>query len=170
VKSSTKLINKGADGKPNEKAKPTSFESMLYTNISGALVAGVLALLSGHLSNGVAFCMKHSEVMSAIFWYSLASALGQTFVYYTITQFSPLLLTTVTTTRKIFSTLYSVFRNPANSLNSMQWGGCGLVFLGLAIDIVAAKMKSSSKPAAKAAGQEPTTPATGKTKRPNKIE
>ena len=40
-------------------------------------------------------------------------------------------LTTVTTTRKIFSTLFSVFRNPANNLNSMQWGGCSLVFAGL---------------------------------------
>ena len=40
--------------------------------------------------------------------YSLASAVGQNFVYYTLTQFNPLVLTTVTTTRKIFSTLYSV--------------------------------------------------------------
>jgi len=29
-------------------------------------------------------------------------------------------LTTVTTTRKIFTTLYSVFRNPANRLSTMQ--------------------------------------------------
>ena len=41
----------------------------------------------------------------------------------------------MTTTRKIFSTLYSVFRNPANSLALGQWGGCGLVFVGLLLDI-----------------------------------
>ena len=41
-------------------------------------------------------------------------------MYYTLTQFNPLVLTTVTTTRKIFSTLFSVFRNPNNSLSPMQ--------------------------------------------------
>ena len=125
----------------------------------------------------------------AILVYSLASAVGQNFIYYTVTQFNPLVLTTVsarrpshrthftaraaragavpphplargrasraraarapptalraprargtqvTTTRKIFTTVYSVFRNPANRLALGQWGGCGLVFVGLLIDI-----------------------------------
>ena len=55
---------------------------------------------------------------------------------YMITQFGPLELTAVTTTRKIFTTLYSVFRNPANRLAMGQWGGCGLVFVGMLIDIL----------------------------------
>jgi hypothetical protein len=106
-----------------------------YTNLSGCLVAGVLALCAGQLTEGVAFCLKYPEVMQALAIYSLASAVGQNFIYYTITQFSPLLLTTVTTTRKIFSTLYSVFRDPSNSLSTMQWSGCGLVFVGLFIEV-----------------------------------
>ena len=44
--------------------------------------------------------------------------MGQNFIYYTITNFNPLVLTTVTTTRKIFTTVYSVFRDPSNSLNT----------------------------------------------------
>ncbi len=68
--------------------------------------------------------------------YSISSAVGQNFVYYTLTQFNPLVLTTVTTTRKIFSTLFSVFRNPENSLSPMQWGGTLLVFAGLIFDIL----------------------------------
>ena len=67
--------------------------------------------------------------------YSLASAVGQNFIYYTITQFNPLVLTTVTTTRKIFTTVYSVFRNPDNALTRMQWGGCALVFAGLVSEV-----------------------------------
>lgn len=67
--------------------------------------------------------------MWAILVYSLASAVGQNFIYYMITQFGPLELTAVTTTRKIFTTLYSVFRNPANRLTKLQWVGCGLVFV-----------------------------------------
>ena len=93
--------------------------------------------------------MRNPEVLNAIMVYSLASAVGQNFIYYTITNFNPLVLTTVTTTRKIFTTLYSVFRDPSNSLNTMQWSGCAAVFLGLALDIVRNYMKSSAAGAAK---------------------
>jgi len=147
VKKSTKELNPSVKG-----AKPTMHESMLWTNVSGCLIAGVLALLTGHLSEGIAFCTRHPEVLTAILVYSLASAVGQNFIYYTVTEFGPLLLTTVTTTRKIFSTLFSVFRNPENSLSGMQWGGCCLVFAGLLLDVVA-KM-SSKKPADKPAPTE----------------
>ena len=143
VKAKTKTLNAEAKG-----AKPTMHESMLYTNLSGCLVAGVLAALAGHLTDGVAFCLKYPEVMNALVIYSLASAVGQNFIYYTITQFSPLLLTTVTTTRKIFSTLYSVFRDPSNSLSTMQWSGCGLVFFGLFIEVGGKYLGGGSKPAA----------------------
>jgi len=143
VKAQTKVLNPSAKG-----AKPTMHESMLYTNVSGCLVAAVLGLLTGHLSAGFTFCMRYPEVMTAILIYSLASAVGQNFIYYTITQFNPLLLTTVTTTRKIFSTLYSVFRNPTNSLGTMQWGGCGLVFLGLIIDVAEKYLKKAPPPPA----------------------
>ena len=52
--------------------------------------------------------------------------------------------------RKIFSTLYSVFRNPNNKLSLMQWGGCSMVFAGLLGDIVRKMMPkpgSAPKPA-----------------------
>jgi len=142
VKIKTKELNGAVAG-----AKPTMHESMLYTNVSGCLCALVLAALAGQLSDGVAFCLQYPEVMQALVVYSLASAVGQNFIYYTITQFSPLLLTTVTTTRKIFSTLYSVFRDPSNSLSTMQWSGCGLVFVGLFIE-VGSKYLAPAKPAA----------------------
>ena len=147
VKTKTKTLN--ADVKA---AKPTMHESMLYTNLSGCLVAGVLAFFAGHLTDGVAFCLKYPEVMQALVIYSLSSAVGQNFIYYTITQFNPLLLTTVTTTRKIFSTLYSVFRDPSNSLSNMQWSGCGLVFFGLFIEVGSKYLKPAAKPVKEESG------------------
>jgi hypothetical protein len=48
--------------------------------------------------------------------YALASVVGQLFIYFTITEFDALVLSTVTTTRKIFSTVYSVLRHPSSSL------------------------------------------------------
>jgi len=143
VKKSTKELNPSV-----KSAKPTMHESMLWTNVSGCLIAGALALATGHLTEGIAFCTRHPEVLTAVFVYSLASAVGQNFVYYTVTEFGPLLLTTVTTTRKIFSTLFSVFRNPNNSLSEMQWGGCCLVFAGLLLD-VASKFFPGKKAAPK---------------------
>jgi UDP-galactose transporter B1 len=143
VKAETVRLNPSA-----KKAKPTMHESMFWTNISGCIVAFLLAFASGHLKEGIAFCIKFPEVFTAILIYSVSSAVGQNFIYYTITQFDPLVLTTVTTTRKIFSTVYSVLRNPQNSLSQMQWTGCGLVFFGLAIDVFE-KYFATKKPAKK---------------------
>ena len=36
------------------------------------------------------------QVLRAVLLYSVSSAVGQNFIYYTITQFNPLVLTTVT--------------------------------------------------------------------------
>jgi len=141
VKASTKALNPS-----DPKAKPTMHESMFWTNASGCLVAAALGLATGHLTEGFAFCSRHPEVLQAVLIYSLASAVGQNFIYYTITQFGPLLLSTVTTTRKIFSTVYSVLRNPSNSLDEMQWAGCTLVFVGLAVELLE-KALPSKKPA-----------------------
>jgi len=141
VKVRTKELNPS----PGGAKRPSMHESMLWTNASGCLMALVLALLTRHLFTGIKFSAAHPEVLKAIIVYSIASAVGQNFVYFTLTQFNPLVLTTVTTTRKIFSTLFSVFRNPNNSLSGMQWGGCSLVFSGLIGDII---RKLASQPQA----------------------
>ena len=145
VKASTKALNN------DDKAKTSMFESMLYTNLSGTLVALGIGFYFGHVTDGVSFVTKHPAALTAMLVYSLASAIGQVFIYYTVTEFGPLLLTTVTTTRKIFSTLYSVLIvNPEKGLNEMQWAGCGLVFVGIAVEVIE-KYTGSSKKAAPAA-------------------
>jgi len=165
VKAKTKVIN------PSQpKAKPTQYESMFYTNLSGCLIAFLLGVLKGDLATGVAFCLKYPEVMTAILVYSLASAVGQNFIYYTLTAFDPLVLSTVTTTRKIFSTVYSVVRDPSNSLNQMQWSGCGLVFLGLLIDVADKFFNQKAKPKEKADAPAPAPAEGGKSKRSKKAD
>ena len=141
VKKSTKELNPEAGEKP----VPTMHESMLWTNFSGFLTAGGLALATGQMTEGVAFCLRNPEVINAIMIYSLASAVGQNFIYYTITQFNPLVLTTVTTTRKIFTTVYSVFRNPANSLALGQWGGCARLTPSHARALMASRHRTLSQ-------------------------
>ena len=142
VKKRTAELNPDAGEKP----VPTMHESMFWTNASGFLVAAGLAAATGQATAGYAFCMRHPDVLRAIVVYSLASAVGQNFIYFTITQFNPLVLTTVTTTRKIFTTLYSVFRNPANRLSELQWAGCAIVFVGMLLDIAKGACCPKKKP------------------------
>ena len=105
-------------------------ESMLWTHFSGFLVACGLAVATGQATEGVAFCMRNPEVIKAIMIYSLASAVGQNFIYYTITQFNPLILTTVTTTRKIFSVLLDIVSR-GYVLNGTQLSGVAAASLGV---------------------------------------
>ena len=120
---------------------------MLYTNLSGAIIAFAFAIVTGQIASGIEFCAKYPNVLKAIVSYSFASAVGQNFIYYTITSFDVLVLTTVTTTRKIFSTVYSVFRNPNQTLTSLQWTGCFIVFAFLGME-TAEKVHRSRKSSA----------------------
>jgi len=45
---------------------PTMHESMLWTNASGFLVAGVLCVVTGQATAGFAFCMRNPEVRHAV--------------------------------------------------------------------------------------------------------
>ena len=112
--------------------KTSMFESMLWTNAGGACAAFLLAAGTGQLGTGLAFCARHVAAARNVAFYALASVIGQLFVYFTITEFDPLVLSTVTTTRKIFSTVYSAARSPAAAMTRAQWGGCAAVFAAIA--------------------------------------
>jgi len=139
VKAITKKINHDDD------AKISMFESMFYTNASGAVVALILAIGSGQLTAGASMLAGSGALTMAVMMFAMLSALGQCFVFYTINEFGPLWLTTLTTTRKIFSTVYSVFRDPANSLASMQWVGVALVFGGIIMSEARKALKPKGK-------------------------
>ena len=66
----------------------------------------------------------------AIGKFAVCSAAGQGFIFFTISTFDSLVSTTVTTTRKIFSVLLSIFTK-GHQLNSQGWLGIGLAFLGI---------------------------------------
>ena len=57
------------------------------------------------------------------------------FVFTLVREFGALVLSTVTTTRKFFTILVSVFLF-GNALSSQQWIAVGMVFFGLGMDII----------------------------------
>ena len=132
----------------NEFSTPTlrgALQMMFQTNLWACLHLGVLAFLTGDLTTGIQYIQSHPHLMSAILQFSLCSALGQIFIFLTVTGPGPLVCTTITTTRKFFTILISVFLNPNNSLTQAQWGAVGLVFLGLSAELYEKYEKKKKK-------------------------
>lgn len=62
--------------------------------------------------------------------FSMCSAIGQSFIFYCVSVFDPLVCSTVTTTRKIFSVLLSIFLK-GHSLSTSGWAGISLAISGI---------------------------------------
>lgn len=120
---------------------PGPYDFMFWTNFFMMLVAIVFAFGLGEVGPGMAFITTHPEIMSYVIKFSVLSAIGQSFIFYTIATFDPLMCSTVTTTRKIFSVLYSlIFKG--HSLNPVGWAGVILASAGVLSELVG----KSSKP------------------------
>jgi solute carrier family 35 (UDP-galactose transporter), member B1 len=130
------------------KIKPKPYEFMFGTNLFMCLTALLVALLLGEITSGLAFCEHNPEIMSKIVQFSICSAVGQSFIFYTLANFDPLILTTVTTTRKIFSVLLSIFFK-GNSLSLMGWSGVNLACFGIAAEMQDKMGRSGKKKATK---------------------
>eukprot|EP00934_Nitzschia_sp_Nitz4_P000125 Nitzschia sp. Nitz4//scaffold15_size197535//92009//93276//NITZ4_001580-RA/size197535-augustus-gene-0.209-mRNA-1//1//CDS//3329537721//125//frame0 len=116
--------------------KPKPYDFMFWTNLFMCLTAAVIAGVLGEIQTGVAFLVANPEILSKIGQFALCSAIGQSFIFYTIANFDPLVLSTVTTTRKIFSVLLSIFLK-GHSLSVMGWSGISLACGGILSELQA---------------------------------
>jgi UDP-galactose transporter B1 len=121
--------------------KPKPYDFMFWTNLFMCLTACVVAGALGEVQSGVAFLVANPEILSKITKFAICSAVGQSFIFYTIANFDPLVLSTVTTTRKIFSVLLSIFLK-GHSLSVLGWSGIGLSCSGILSEL---QSKSSGK-------------------------
>jgi UDP-galactose transporter B1 len=110
------------------KAKPYDF--MFWTNLYMGITAAVIALFGGEIQAGLSYCSLNPEIVNKILKFALCSAVGQSFIFYTISNFDPLVCTTVTTTRKVFSVLLSIFLN-GHAMSSKGWAGITVASLGI---------------------------------------
>ena len=94
------------------------------------MTAVVPAALFGELASGSKFCLDNPKILTMIMKFALVSAIGQSFIFYTIANFSPLVCTTVTTTRKVFSVLLSIFLK-GHSMTPVGWSGVGIASMGI---------------------------------------
>ncbi|CAM9229446.1 unnamed protein product [Ectocarpus sp. 6 AP-2014] len=132
------LILDGVTGSAQERlkaaCKPTVHEMMFFMNAWALAILSAAAYLSGQAVEGYAFCSANPSVMSYVLGFSLAAAFGQNFIYYTISNFNPLVCTTITTTRKFFTIVCSVIIF-GHAIGPKQWGGVAMVFAGIGYEM-----------------------------------
>merc|ERR1719223_2685301 len=110
--------------------KEKNFEMQFFTNLYMTLTAIVFSFFFGELFAGFNYMLDNPAIFSRIVQFSLCSAIGQAFIFYVISSFDPLVCATVTTTRKVFSVLLSIFTK-GHSLNGQGWGGICLACAGI---------------------------------------
>jgi UDP-galactose transporter B1 len=87
---------------------PTPCDFLLYTNVSMAATALTIALVTDDWRQGWAFTVENPALLRMILTCCVCSAIGQSFIFYIVAHFDPLVCATVTTTRKITSVVWSI--------------------------------------------------------------
>lgn len=117
-----------------------SHHMMFNMNLWSIGILAISLLTTGEVFQFVSFCERYPYVLFHILSFSLASAIGQNFIFMTVANFGPLTCSIITTTRKFFTILGSVLLF-GNSLIARQWFGVICVFAGLTLDSIYGKAK-----------------------------
>lgn len=107
---------------------------MMYNmNLWSCLWLFLVVIVTGEIFEFIIFAKRFPFVLGLLLILSVLASIGQHFIFTTITTFGPLTCSIITTTRKFFTILGSVFLF-GNPMSGKQWLGAILVFVGLAID------------------------------------
>lgn len=117
---------------------------MMNANFFSAMYLGTAIVLTGELKLFLGFVDRHPEILWQLLGISLTGALGQMFIYIMVADFGPLPCSIITTSRKFFTVLGSVFLF-GNKLLPRQWVATIIVFSGLFLDIMYGKTSEKKK-------------------------
>lgn len=110
------------------------YEQMFMTNFGAFLLLLPIAILTGQLTGGISFLLTNFTILDELFFFSLCSAVGQVFIFLTISWFGPDTNAKVTTIRKMATVLISILWY-GHSMSMQQWAAVGLVFLSVLAEI-----------------------------------
>ncbi|KAI5371107.1 putative UAA transporter [Septoria linicola] len=110
----------------------------------GAIVGQDLFKGAGELSQALAFIQRHPAVGWDILGFAITGALGQVFIFRTLSKFGSLVLVGVTVTRKMLTMIISVVWF-GHALSGMQWLSVALVFLGIGLEAYLSKVEKERK-------------------------
>ena len=111
-----------------------------------ALIYLFIGLVATEGLGGFQYCFSVENHVLGIYiiLFSLCSAIGQNFIFYTLASFGSMPLATITTTRKFFTILVSVLLF-GHVLKAQQWMGVVMVFAGLGIELYCKYQKNEAK-------------------------
>ena len=114
--------------------QPTAYDFLVFTNLSMLVYALTIAAMTDDLYYGHAFLATNPDCWTVLLRCCLCSAIGQSFIFYVIAVFDPLVLSTVTTTRKILTVLLSVVLK-GHSLTLLGQWGVALALTGMVVEL-----------------------------------
>ncbi|CAD8169578.1 unnamed protein product [Paramecium octaurelia] len=94
----------------------------------------IYTLIQGKFIQFLSYIQQYPQVIPEILFLTIYSVLGQVFIFYCISCFSPRVLSVVTTTRKFFTVLLSIMIHN-HEVDQVQWIGISLVALGVAWEL-----------------------------------
>jgi UDP-galactose transporter B1 len=127
---------KRKDTRGNNERPPAAVETMLWINVYSLLLLVPMAIADDQMNTGIQILQDDPLLLRALGILSAVVGIGQIFIFLTITWYSSLVCTTITTTRKFFTILFSVIHF-GHHFSSWQWISICMVFSGLYLSIVA---------------------------------
>merc|ERR1719297_603750 len=117
---------------------------MFWTNFFMMIVGALAALGLGEIATGTAYLLANPAILPKVLAFGVCSAIGQSFIFFVVSEYGPLKNATVTTTRKIFSVLLSIFINN-HPLNWIGWMGILMGSAGIIGELIPEKKKEAPK-------------------------
>lgn len=113
---------------------PTQNQLFLASNLYAFVLIFVFALLSGELTQSLAFCIDHPSVLKDLFSISLLQIVSQVSVYYVISNFKQHIYPLISTVRKVLTVFLSIFLF-SHSVKLSQWFAIIIVFLAMGYEL-----------------------------------
>lgn len=115
--------------------KPTMNHLLVAVNSIGVVCSLGMLLIKSQLKGSIEFCMSHKQISFDLFTYAGLSVLGQISIYFIILNFKQHMFPLISTTRKVFTILLSIYiyQHPTNV---WMWMALILVFGGLIYELV----------------------------------
>jgi solute carrier family 35 (UDP-galactose transporter), member B1 len=144
--------------------QPNVYDFLTFTNTAMVVIAFSVSVLSNEWRDGTNYLQQNPRCVSILWRCCLCSAIGQSFIFFIIATFDPLVLSTITTTRKILSVLLSIFLK-GHVLTQQGVTGLGMALTGLLIEIQGKLFSNRRRSIATATTTTATTTAKTKQKK-----
>jgi UDP-galactose transporter B1 len=107
---------------------------MFTVNLMTTIICLLGMIAKGDLIDAINYCQSHPFVLIDIFLISILQVLGQISIYFIVLNFKQHIFPLVSTTRKVFTVLLSIFIFN-HKMNGYQWIALCLVFGGMGYEL-----------------------------------